>query len=55
MTPDAKYFYTAGANNQLKQWNTKDWQLEKDLSDYSIIGRFSFISMDITSDKGKHM
>ena len=55
MTPDAKYFYTAGAENQLKQWKTDTWTLAKDLSENVMIGRNTFIGMDITTQKGQTM
>ena len=51
MTTDGKYLYTGGSQSLIKCWETKNWTMVKDFSEYQAFKDFWVVCLNVTTEK----
>jgi WD40 repeat protein len=51
MTNDGKYLYTGGSQSLVKCWETKNWKMVKDFSEYQAFKDFWVVCLNVTTEK----
>jgi WD40 repeat protein len=51
MTNDGKYLYTGGSQSLVKCWETKNWTMVKDFSEYQAFKDFWVVCLNVTTEK----